>query len=219
MKPSRGEITVNGQAWFDAARGINLPPDLRSVGLVFQEYALFPHMNVRKNIEYGGKGRSDELMERFRISHLANARPTQLSGGERQRVALARAIALASPPSYSSASRSLRSAAHTKQTVRGELQEILSDAALPTLVVTHDYEDAAALADRVGVIVQRAAARLHARPEELDQASPADEFAARKCQAPTSSAAGPSPAATELTIVTRRRSGHSHLFRPSQPGC
>ncbi len=60
---------------FDAEAGIDLPPEQRRVGLVFQEYALFPHMTVAQNVEYGGKERAAELLERFRISHLAKARP------------------------------------------------------------------------------------------------------------------------------------------------
>ena len=173
-------------------------PTFARSGWSFRTTPSSPHMNVRKNIEYGRKGRSDELMERFRISHLANARSTQLSGGERQRVALARAIAR--EPAVLLLDEPLSALdAHTKQTVRGELQEILSDAALPTLVVTHDYEDAAALADRVGVIVN-GRLRQHARPEELI-ASPADEFVAHLTGANVLRGRA-EPGGNELTIVT-----------------
>ena len=106
-------------------------------------------MNVRQNVAYGGRERVDEYLERFRISHLAKARPTELSGGERQRVALARA--LARDPGVLLLDEPLSALdAHTKVAVRGELQELLREFGLPTLLVTHDYEDAAALADRVG---------------------------------------------------------------------
>src|SRR5450432_489797 len=88
VRPSSGTIALDGNVWFDSAKGIFRKPDERRVGLVFQEYALFPHMNVRQNIAYAGKTRADELLERFRISHLAGVRPAELSGGERQRVAL-----------------------------------------------------------------------------------------------------------------------------------
>ena len=91
-------------------------------------------------------GRVDEFLERFRISHLAHARPTELSGGERQRVALARA--LARDPGVLLLDEPLSALdAHTKAAVRGELQELLREFGLPTLLVTHDYEDAASLAD------------------------------------------------------------------------
>ena len=77
-------------------RGVDVtarPPYARQVNTVFQEYALFPHMTVRQNVEYARKHAADEYLERFRIGHLQSARPAELSGGERQRVALARALA------------------------------------------------------------------------------------------------------------------------------
>ena len=132
-------------------------------------------MNVRQNVAYGGRERVDEYLERFRISHLAKARTTELSGGERQRVALARA--LARDPGVLLLDEPLSALdAHTKVAVRGELQELLREFGLPTLLVTHDYEDAAALADRVGVIVD-GALRQFATPQEM-VAHPADGFVA-----------------------------------------
>jgi ABC-type sulfate/molybdate transport systems ATPase subunit len=175
VRPESGRIALNGEPWFDSARGIFRQPDERQVGLVFQEYALFPHMNVRQNVAYGGRVRVDEYLERFRISHLAKARVTELSGGERQRVALARA--LARDPGVLLLDEPLSALdAHTKTTVRFELQELLHEFGLPTLVVTHDYEDAAALADQVGVIVD-GQLRQFAPPEEM-VAHPADSFVA-----------------------------------------
>jgi molybdate transport system ATP-binding protein len=174
-RPAVGRIAVDGDTWFDAAAGVCRAPDERRVGLVFQEYALFPHMSVRANVAYGGEARTDELLERFRIASLADARPHELSGGERQRVALARA--LARDPAVLLLDEPLAALdAHTKLTVRGELQALLNELGLPTLLVTHDYEDAAALADEVGVLV---AGRLRqvAPPAEL-LARPADAFVA-----------------------------------------
>jgi molybdate transport system ATP-binding protein len=174
-RPSAGRIALDGETWFDAGQGVWLRPDERRVGLVFQEYALFPHMSVRQNIAYAGKERTDELLERFRIAPLAKARPTELSGGERQRVALARAIAR--DPGVLLLDEPLSALdAHTKAAVRGELQELLRELALPTLLVTHDYEDAASLADEVGVIVD-GRLRQVASPQEL-VARPADAFVA-----------------------------------------
>jgi ABC-type sulfate/molybdate transport systems ATPase subunit len=175
VRPSSGRIALDGDTWFDAQRRIFRKPDERRVGLVFQEYALFPHMSVRQNIAYGGRGRVDEFLERFRIAHLAEARPTELSGGERQRVALARA--LARDPGVLLLDEPLSALdAHTKVAVRGELQELLREFGLPTLLVTHDYEDAASLAGQVGVIVEGRLRQL-ATPQEL-VARPADAFVA-----------------------------------------
>jgi molybdate transport system ATP-binding protein len=150
--PDRGRVALGGDVWFDAERRIDRPPEARSVGLVFQEYALFPHMSVRANVGFGGAGRVDELLERLGIAHLAGERPERLSGGERQRVALARA--LARDPGVLLLDEPLSALdAHTRAGVRAHLQDLLGRLRLPTIVVTHDFGDATALADRIGVLV------------------------------------------------------------------
>jgi molybdate transport system ATP-binding protein len=175
LRPEQGRIALGARVWLDTEVGIDLPPERRSVGLVFQEYALFPHLDVRRNVAFGGRERVDELLERFRISHLAQARPADLSGGERQRVALARA--LARDPAVLLLDEPLSALdAHTRGVVRGELAELLGELGLPTLLVTHDFEDAAALADRVGVIVDGRILQLGQAAELL--AAPADAFVA-----------------------------------------
>ena len=175
LAPERGRVTLGGETWLDTDTGISLAPERRSVGLVFQDYALFPHLDVRRNVAFGGRERVDELLERFRIAHLADARPGDLSGGERQRVALARA--LARDPRVLLLDEPLSALdAHTRSAVRGELVELLGELRLPTLLVTHDFEDAAALADRVGVIVEGRILQLGPAAELL--ARPADSFVA-----------------------------------------
>jgi len=174
LQPALGRISVEGDDWLDSARGIDLPVEQRSVGLVFQEYALFPHLTVRKNVEFGRKGGA-ALLERFGLATLADAKPRELSGGERQRVALARA--LAPDPAVLLLDEPLSALdAHTRGEVRAELQQLLREADRPTLVVTHDFEDAATLATQVGVVVQGRLRQL-GTPAEL-VASPADPFVA-----------------------------------------
>jgi molybdate transport system ATP-binding protein len=174
-RPDAGRVGLDGETWVDVARGIFAAPEQRRVGLVFQEYALFPHLSVRQNVAFGGRDRVDDLLERFRIAHLAAARPRELSGGERQRVALARA--LAREPGVLLLDEPLSALdAHTKATVRVELEELLRGLELPTLIVTHDYEDAAALAETVGVLVEGRLRQIGA-PQEL-VSRPADPFVA-----------------------------------------
>jgi molybdate transport system ATP-binding protein len=175
LTPDEGEVRVGRRTWLDTRRGIDLPPEQRSVGLVFQEYALFPHMTVEQNVAYGGRARAAELLHAVGLSGLARVRPGELSGGERQRVALARA--LARDPDVLLLDEPLAALdAHTRAHVRGELREHLRTAGLPTLVVTHDYADAAALADRIGVLVAGRLVQL-GTPAELI-AAPASPFVA-----------------------------------------
>jgi molybdate transport system ATP-binding protein len=154
LRPRAGVVALGDRTWLDTDRGIDVSPEHRRVGYLFQEYALFPHLDVLANVRFGaGRGAPvADLLERFGISHLTAARIGELSGGERQRVALARALAF--EPGVLLLDEPLSALdAHTKATVRIELHELLRELALPTILVTHDFEDAAALADHVGVIV------------------------------------------------------------------
>jgi len=174
-RAARGRIECGGEVWLDSDRRVSRPPERRSVGLVFQEYALFPHLSVAANVAFGGRRERPDLLERFRIGHLARARPAELSGGERQRVALARA--LARDPEVLLLDEPMAALdPHTRAAVRAELHELLRDLDLPTIVVTHDFEDAAALAGRVGVLVEGRLLQLDA-PAEL-VAAPRDAFVA-----------------------------------------
>jgi molybdate transport system ATP-binding protein len=168
LVPSRGHVRVNGDDWS------SLPPERRSVGFVFQDYALFPHLSVRGNVAFGGE--PGDVLERLGIAHLAEARPRELSGGERQRVALARA--LARQPQVLLLDEPLAALdPHTRDTVRVELRATLRELGLPAIVVTHDFVDAAALAERVGVLVDGALVQL-GRADQLISA-PVSPFVAR----------------------------------------
>ena len=174
-RPERGRVALHGEVLFDSAAGIDLPPEDRRVGFVFQDYALFPHMTVEQNVSYGARGRAAELLERFRIAHLAGARPGELSGGERQRVGLARA--LARNPGVLLLDEPLSALdPHTRAALRLELKKLLDELDLPVLLVTHDFHDAAVLADRVAAIAE-GRVRQVGTPSEL-LAAPADAFVA-----------------------------------------
>jgi len=177
-RPDSGRIACDGEVWLEhggGTRPIDLPPERRSVGYVPQHQALFPHLTVARNIAFSGAdaGTVDSLIDRLGLRALAGERPARLSGGERQRVALARA--LARRPKVLLLDEPLASLdAHTRRVVRHELADELRRLAIPTLLVTHDPADAAALADRVAVIVAGRLRQL-ARPAEL-VAAPADRF-------------------------------------------
>jgi molybdenum ABC transporter ATP-binding protein len=174
-RPESGRIAVGAETWFDALQAIDLEPDQRRAGLVFQDYALFPHLSVRRNVEYGGKARAGELLERFGITHLEDERPARLSGGERQRVAIARALAC--DPAVLLLDEPLSALdAHTKASVRAGLHDLLTELDIPVLLVTHDFEDAATFARRIGVIVDGELRQLGTAAELVS--APADAFVA-----------------------------------------
>ena len=162
-----GSIEIAGT---DIAR---LPPYRRDIGLVFQDYALFPHMTVAQNVNYGmvqrgvpkaeQERRRTELLRLTRLEGLGERRPAALSGGQQQRVALARALAIA--PKLLLLDEPLSNLdAKLRETLRIELREILRTVGTTTLVVTHDQSEAIGLADRIalmnnGRIVQVGTAR------------------------------------------------------------
>jgi molybdate transport system ATP-binding protein len=178
-RPDSGRVRCGDAVWFARGEGggdaVDLPPERRSVGYVPQHHALFPHLTVARNVAFSGA--TDDavasLLTRFGIAHLAGERPARLSGGERQRVALARA--LGRQPQVLLLDEPLAALdAHTRRVVRDELAQELRALAIPTLLVTHDFADATALADRVAVIVEGTLRQL-ATPGELVE-HPADRF-------------------------------------------
>jgi molybdate transport system ATP-binding protein len=159
LRPQHGLVVANGETWLDTERGIDVAPERRRCGYVFQEYALFPHLSAWQNVAYpvragsraSRRERALELLERFGLREHADTLPRTLSGGERQRVALARALArrpevlLLDEPLSALDTRTRASAAH-------EVAAVLAEVQVPTLLVTHDFAEATQLGDRVGVI-------------------------------------------------------------------
>jgi len=159
LRPREGRVACGDEVWLDTARGIDVPPEERRCGYLFQEYALFGHLRVWQNVAYGlrdiprgeRRQRAQGLLERFGVAELADARPRTLSGGERQRVALARAVArrpaalLLDEPLAALDPR-------TRAGAGRELAALLRDADVPALLVTHDFTEAALLGDRVGIV-------------------------------------------------------------------
>lgn len=157
-QPSDGRIAIDGRQLFDGAAGINLPPEARGLGLVFQSYALWPHKSVAENVGYPlklrGIGRA-ELDERVRdalagvgLGHLAERYPHQLSGGQQQRVALARAMVYA--PKVILLDEPLSNLdAKLREEARIWLRRLINERGLSAICVTHDQVEAMALADRI----------------------------------------------------------------------
>jgi molybdate transport system ATP-binding protein len=157
LRASAGHVRIGGRALFDHAAGIDLPPERRNVGYLFQHYALFPHLSVRKNIAFGlttwrrplaaaDARRVDELIESFGLQALAQSLPATLSGGQQQRVALARALAcepqaLLLDEPFAALNPMLR------QQLRNELDAVLERWRIPAVMITHDVDDVLALAD------------------------------------------------------------------------
>jgi len=159
LRPERGLVSCGDRIWLDTETGRDVPPEGRRCGYLFQEYALFPHLSAWQNVAYAlGKGRRDdrrreacELLERFGLEQLADARPRTLSGGERQRVALARA--LARRPDVLLLDEPLSALdARTRASSSRELAAVLRQAQAPALLVTHDFAEAAQLGDRVAIL-------------------------------------------------------------------
>lgn len=162
ISPDAGTIRLGGRILHDADHGLSIPSYQRDISLVFQDYALFPHLSVRENVAYGlvarhvrraeRQQRVAAMLERLGIASLAHARPPLLSGGQRQRVALARALVL-EPRALLLDEPLAALDIQTRASVRAELRDVLADLAIPTVLVTHDYADALVFGDRIVILV------------------------------------------------------------------
>jgi len=181
-RPSAGKVLLEGRDVSSVSAFVE--PEERGVGLVFQDYALFPHLSVRENVRFGLRGYGDaqadatalRAIARVGLADLAEAYPHMLSGGEQQRVALARAVAprpgvLLMDEPFSNLDRRLRDA------VRDETMALLGEIGATSIIVTHDPEDAMRVADRI--VLMRQGRIVQAGTGEALYRSPVSLFAAR----------------------------------------
>jgi molybdate transport system ATP-binding protein len=166
-RPDSGTIHFGDETWVDAARGIHVPPQRRKVGMLFNDYALFPRMTVRANVAYAGADahRVAAMLERFELSALAESLPARLSAGQQQRVALARTM-MADPrlllldEPFSALDASLR---HRLQDF---LLPMLRELGVPVLWVTHDLDEACRVGDTL-LLMDRGRAIRTGAPRDL----------------------------------------------------
>ena len=172
-RPDAGKIELGTQVWFDSNSGINVPVPRRNVGYVFQDLALFPHLSVRANVEYGlhplssneRRRRSDEILDAFRIAHLQERRPRQISGGEAQRVALARS--LVTNPNLLLLDEPLAGLdAPIKSKIVEDLRAWNQSHRIPILYVTHSQAEVFALGERA-VVLDRGRVIAQGTPHEV----------------------------------------------------
>ncbi len=169
--PESGEIVVGGKTFVDSKN--NLLPEQRGLGMVFQDYALFPHLTVEKNIAFGlekmskaqKKSRVEEMLKLINLDDLGKRYPHELSGGQQQRVALARALAPA-PKLLLMDEPFSNLDAHLHDKIRNELEVIIRQAGITTIFVTHNKNDALESADQV-IVMERGHVIDHGIPSEV----------------------------------------------------
>jgi len=153
-RPDQGRIAYDGEIWVDTEQGIFLTPQRRRLGYVFQEYTLFPHLNVYKNVAFAAQDEEEieRLLRQFGIRHLKDSMPDKISGGERQRCAICQNLArrprvLLLDEPFSALDFPIR------KKLRQELKTLKKGLSFPTVYVTHDLTEALFLGDHVSPIV------------------------------------------------------------------
>lgn len=154
-KPKEGKVVFGDEVWFDSSHRVNVPPQKRRLGYVFQDYNLFPHLNLYDNAAFAAvdKKEVDELFELFEIGHLKKRKPHMVSGGERQRCAICQALArhprmLLLDEPFSALD------AMTRRGLREELKNLKGRMSFPIIYVTHDIAEALYLADELLPVVE-----------------------------------------------------------------
>ena len=174
-RPDRGRIALDGRSLFDSDLGIDLPPESRGVGYVFQSYALFPHMSVYDNVAFGLRARKmpEEDIDRRVKRHLKEAglweirraKAADVSGGQKQRVALARALII--EPKLLLLDEPLSALDVRRQVaMRAELRETIRACGVPCIIVTHDLRDVVSLGDNA-CLLERGRVAMRGRAEDV----------------------------------------------------
>ena len=214
-----GKIYFNDQVIND------IPPAKRNIGMVFQNYAVFPHMSVRQNVEFGLKNRRipkdeikkrvDEILEIVRISEYADRMPERLSGGQQQRVALARAIVI--KPDVLLMDEPLSNLdAKLRIEMRNAIKQIQNDVGITTIYVTHDQEEAMAVSDRIAVM--NGGVIMHvSNPKSIYQ-RPANHFVANFIGHSNTLKAQADPANNLLTFANGYKMPYTHFAAGAQAG-
>ena len=174
-RPDRGRIALDGRSLFDSDLGIDLPPEARGVGYVFQSYALFPHMSVYDNVAFGLRARKmpaedidrrvEKHLKEAGLWEIRRAKAADVSGGQKQRVALARALII--EPKLLLLDEPLSALDVRRQAaMRAELRETIRACGVPCIIVTHDLRDVVSLGDNA-CLLEKGRVAMRGRAEDV----------------------------------------------------